>query len=91
MTYRLMAEWATDLVCKKLAVNKSCVTMDVPLPGSELENIDLNIASKFCKIRCTLTEISGMNQHHILRTASSTHTVHICSLFDHTALAHVLA
>ena len=40
MTYRLMAEWATDLVCKKLAVNKSCVTMDVPLPGSELENID---------------------------------------------------
>ena len=40
MTYRLMAEWATDLVCKKLAVNKSCVTMDVPLPGSEKENID---------------------------------------------------
>ena len=40
MTYRLMAEWATDLVCKKLAVNKSCVTMEVPLPGSELEQID---------------------------------------------------
>ena len=40
MTYRLMAEWATDLVCKKLAVNKSCVTMEVPLPGSELEKID---------------------------------------------------
>ena len=40
MTYRLMAEWATDLACKKLAVNKSCVTMEVPLPGSELEKID---------------------------------------------------
>ena len=40
MTYRLMAEWATDLVCKKLNVDKSCVTMDVPLPGSEKENID---------------------------------------------------
>ena len=40
MTYRLMAEWATDLVCKKLNVDKSCVTMEVPLPGSEKENID---------------------------------------------------
>lgn len=40
MTYRLMAEWATDLVCKKLSVNKSCVTMDVPLPGSEGEKIE---------------------------------------------------
>ncbi len=35
MTYRLMAEWATDLVCKKL--NKSdrlCETATRPLPGS---------------------------------------------------------
>lgn len=35
MTYRLMAEWATDLVCKKL--NKSdrlCSTVERPLPGS---------------------------------------------------------
>ncbi|WGE91759.1 anaerobic glycerol-3-phosphate dehydrogenase subunit A [Actinobacillus genomosp. 1] len=35
MTYRLMAEWATDLVCKKL--NKSdrlCSTAERPLPGS---------------------------------------------------------
>ncbi len=40
MTYRLMAEWATDLVCKKLNVDKNCVTMNTPLPGSEKENID---------------------------------------------------
>ncbi|AFU19158.1 anaerobic glycerol-3-phosphate dehydrogenase subunit A [Actinobacillus suis] len=35
MTYRLMAEWTTDLVCKKL--NKSdrlCSTAERPLPGS---------------------------------------------------------
>ena len=40
MTYRLMAEWATDLVCKKLEVAKICETMNIPLPGSEKENID---------------------------------------------------
>jgi glycerol-3-phosphate dehydrogenase len=40
MTYRLMAEWAADLVCKKLGVQQSCITMNTPLPGSERENID---------------------------------------------------
>ncbi len=40
MTYRLMAEWATDLVCKKLNVARNCITMNTPLPGSEHENID---------------------------------------------------
>ena len=40
MTYRLMAEWAADLVCKKLSVQQSCITMHTPLPGSEKENID---------------------------------------------------
>ena len=40
MPYRLMAEWAADLVCKKLGVSQSCITMDTPLPGSEKENID---------------------------------------------------
>lgn len=34
MTYRLMAEWATDLVCKKLSIDKVCRTADVELPGS---------------------------------------------------------
>lgn len=34
MTYRLMAEWATDLVCKKLSVDKVCRTAEVELPGS---------------------------------------------------------
>ncbi len=35
MTYRLMAEWATDLVCKKLNKSARCVTADKPLPGSD--------------------------------------------------------
>ena len=34
MTYRLMAEWAADLACKKLGVDKKCVTAETPLPGS---------------------------------------------------------
>ncbi len=40
MTYRLMAEWASDLVCKKLNTVQGCITMNTPLPGSEKENID---------------------------------------------------
>ena len=35
MTYRLMAEIATDLVCRKLGVDKACETATTPLPGSE--------------------------------------------------------
>ena len=35
MTYRLMAEWATDLACKKLGRNVKCTTDKVFLPGSE--------------------------------------------------------
>lgn len=39
MTYRLMAEWATDLVCKKLNVTEPCTTAEENLPGSR-ENIE---------------------------------------------------
>lgn len=39
MTYRLMAEWATDLVCRKLNVSAACTTADENLPGSR-ENIE---------------------------------------------------
>lgn len=35
MTYRLMAEKATDLACRKLGLNVPCTTHQVPLPGSE--------------------------------------------------------
>ena len=34
MTYRLMAEQATDLACKKLGINKTCETATTPLPGT---------------------------------------------------------
>jgi len=35
MTYRLMAEKATDLACEKMGLKKKCTTHKVPLPGSE--------------------------------------------------------
>ncbi len=42
MTYRLMAEWVTDLACKKLGVDKPCTTMNEPLPGSRMEEGESN-------------------------------------------------
>ncbi|MCA5921003.1 anaerobic glycerol-3-phosphate dehydrogenase subunit A [Pectobacterium brasiliense] len=35
MTYRLMAEWVTDAICKKLGHDVACSTARTPLPGSE--------------------------------------------------------
>ncbi len=41
MTYRLMAEWATDMACRKLGVRAVCTTATDFLPGSESqEEID---------------------------------------------------
>lgn len=40
MTYRLMAEEATDLVCRKLGVDRPCETAVIPLPGSEADHKD---------------------------------------------------
>lgn len=40
MTYRLMAEMATDLACKKLGVDKKCETATTPLPGSETTPVE---------------------------------------------------
>lgn len=35
MTYRLMAEMATDAVCRKLGIDKPCQTATIPLPRPE--------------------------------------------------------
>lgn len=48
MTYRLMAEWATDLVCKKIGNNEKCRTAETPLPGSteSREEIDRKMRNR---------------------------------------------
>lgn len=40
MTYRLMAEKATDMVCQKLGVQQQCETATIPLPGAEAAPLD---------------------------------------------------
>lgn len=51
MTYRLMAEWATDLICRKLNVTAPCTTAEEKLPGSR-ENIE-EISKKMISIPLT--------------------------------------
>lgn len=41
MTYRAMAEQATDLVCEKLGVDRPCMTAVTPLPGAEENKVKL--------------------------------------------------
>ncbi|MBP7582631.1 MAG: anaerobic glycerol-3-phosphate dehydrogenase subunit A [Spirochaetes bacterium] len=43
MTYRLMAEWTSDLVAKKLGVKKKCATAATALPGSEKKSRKLKV------------------------------------------------
>lgn len=47
MTYRLMAEWTTDLICKKLNVSAVCTTALEKLPGSreDVEEVNKKIVS----------------------------------------------
>lgn len=42
MTYRLMAEWATDMVCQKLGISNKCTTADENLPGSRENAEEIN-------------------------------------------------
>ena len=48
MTYRLMAEWATDLICKKICNDGKCRTAEIPLPGSteSREEVDRKTRNK---------------------------------------------
>lgn len=58
MTYRLMAEWATDMACKKLGINVPCRTAEVPLPGSELEEHEGG------------TVMTGVTRQHTIRLST---------------------
>lgn len=41
MTYRLMAEWTTDLICKKLNITAASTTAEEKLPGSRENAVDV--------------------------------------------------
>ena len=63
MTYRLMAEEATDLICKKLAVDKQCETADKPLPGSEKSDLSLKNASQKIYSGASISQKSAQDRH----------------------------
>lgn len=72
MTYRLMAEWATDLICKKLSVNKECETADKPLPGSEKSDFSLKNATHKIYSGSTISQKSAEDRHGSLAQNIST-------------------
>lgn len=60
MTYRLMAEWTTDLICKKLNVSAVCTTATEKLPGSRESTED--IGKKMISIPL-IQRRSSINRH----------------------------
>lgn len=63
MTYRLMAEEATDLVCKKLSVDKKCETAEKVLPGSEKSDLTMENASKNIYLGSSIAKKSAKDRH----------------------------
>jgi len=63
MTYRLMAEWATDMACRKLGVNAVCETAGRPLPGSETENADKKSTGKSHIIELSTEQKASLGRH----------------------------
>nr|WP_320118874.1 anaerobic glycerol-3-phosphate dehydrogenase subunit A [uncultured Marinifilum sp.] len=63
MTYRLMAEEATDLVCKKLSVDKKCETAEKVLPGSEKSDLSMENASKNIYLGSSIAKKSAKDRH----------------------------
>ncbi len=65
MTYRLMAEWATDLICRKLDVNKKCETAEKLLPGSQSDESSEKTAQKIYS-GTNITQKSAQDRHGTL-------------------------
>lgn len=62
-TYRLMAEMATDLACKKLNITAKCRTALLPLPGSELDPTGTGFPAKTNVISLS-TEYKAAEERH---------------------------
>jgi glycerol-3-phosphate dehydrogenase len=75
MTYRLMAEMTTDLICKKLNVNKTTSTHMIPLPEvvnppefkkNRVKDMYKSIARKIFRPRQTSGSINNQNKQRII-------------------------
>ncbi|MFA8434998.1 MAG: anaerobic glycerol-3-phosphate dehydrogenase subunit A [Marinifilaceae bacterium] len=80
MTYRLMAEWATDLICKKLSVEKQCTTADKPLPGSEQDEFSMKNATQKVYSGFSISQKSAQDRHGSLAQNITTGDSHEDSL-----------
>lgn len=77
MTYRLMAEWTTDLICKKLNVSAACTTAVEKLPGSREEAEE--VSKKIISLPLTQRQ-SSISRHGDLAEKLSENTVQDNSL-----------
>lgn len=59
MTYRKMAEEATDMVCRKLGVDRPCETAVMPLPGSEPTAGDQNRRAHIIELSSEMKAAEG--------------------------------
>ncbi len=62
MTYRLMAEWASDMACRKLGHTGVCRTAETPLPGSE-ENVGEDKPRKSHIIEMSTDQLAAQGRH----------------------------
>ncbi len=63
MTYRLMAEITTDIVCEKLDRKSPCRTSAIPLPGSELDRADIPFGEKSHTIQLSTEQKAAEERH----------------------------
>ncbi len=66
MTYRLMAEWATDMACRKLGRDVACMTAAQPLPGSEKTATDRRRFRKSHVIELSTEQMAAEGRHGTL-------------------------
>lgn len=72
MTYRLMAEKATDMACRKLGVEKECRTAIDPLPGSDIKDQDAPVnRGKRHIIELPTDQKAAIDRHGTLSTEIS--------------------
>ncbi|MFD1804828.1 anaerobic glycerol-3-phosphate dehydrogenase subunit A [Pasteurella oralis] len=70
MTYRLMAEWTTDLICQKLNKTAPCITAKQPLPGSSESRLETSkrVISLPSTIRYSAVYRHGSRATRLLQT-----------------------
>lgn len=67
MTYRLMAEWATDMACRKLGrTGEKCTTAEIPLPGSDEHRKDSDSRRKHHVIELSTDQRAAEGRHGTL-------------------------